>query len=288
MDSFYVILSVSPGHSANDLVSVGMITWANGRFQYCVSWRKLKLVQGLFTTSYSGLKWSIDQITSQLDAENTQLQNPAAELAARFGESYFEYLARYANGLVRFSAPKRLHFPLIAGSLDAFFAKTVDADWEATGVVGIEPAPHRYSKEQFRTQINDALILPLSPTIHTHYHASPEKFPELFFNVEIDCIGKNGVLYAAKALDFENVSSETQDRNICHYILLIDVLEKRYASAAGKNRFFIIADEPREIGSPLHRQWEAIQKLGKAEVVPLEATASVTNLILESKATKFF
>ncbi|MGJ8685590.1 MAG: hypothetical protein ACSHWW_13245, partial [Nonlabens sp.] len=108
----------------------------------------------------------------------------------------------------------------------------------------------------------------------------------IYFPYEMDCIGLNGSLIGAKSLSFDQ-SLSVIDKNISHYFTLISSLTSKYNKSLKDNNFYLISDEPNEVGSKEHKLWESVRYNELISVINPEESNKVAELILDKKATKF-
>ncbi len=246
--------------------------------------------------SGSIVDWTIDQMNYRLNGLNQKLHasqkpslfRPDESEGKVLNEDFFDYVNRYSNGLVKFDKARALNFDLDADSFQKIFSVFVDDLFEEKGDVKMD-LPKKYTKEEFTNRVEKDLIFPLTGVVNTKAVVDGDKLPGLFFSLELDCIGKNGSVYAAKSFDFENVGITTNDKHLSHFHVFASIFESVQAESNSKhNHFFLIGDEPSEIESPNHELWEAVQKNPLIQLVPLEEANKVTTKIISANAEPFF
>jgi hypothetical protein len=138
----------------------------------------------------------------------------------------------------------------------------------------------------FHAQINDKLIKRVETKVHTDLELTPEKLPGLYFNFNIDCVGKNGALIGAKAIPFHK-KYETIDKELGHYFGLISILQTKYKQATNADTFYVIGNEPSDITSKEHRTWENIKNNPAITLLFSEESDKVAEEIEKRHATEF-
>lgn len=294
MDGFYSIVQFSPNPRAKDALAVGLIVFIDGAFKWRTSSRKLKVAKQLVRTTSKNIDWVFGQIESRLNEVNNRIRKSQEELETGsqlfyspyenpFTQSFFEYASRYSNGLLRFSEPRNL-YDVDPDIFDTLYRTLVDDLIKPTE--SIEASKARYTPEWFKGEIEKKIILPLYEHVNTSVTVPERIRPGLYFSLKLDCIGRNGAIYAAKSFDFENVNAQTHDKHLSHYHVFASIFNQEVPS--GDNHFFVIGDEPSDINSEVHQLWEDIQSIPLIEMVSLEEAEIVTERILEAGATRIF
>jgi hypothetical protein len=278
MQSFYSIISISPNPVSNDQVAIGLVVGTGDQLTYRFAEWKIARLRGLLQISPQNLKSLLSQITTRLEAANTGNLLPHTPI----NSAYFEYLNQYSHGLIRFSTPEQLPVPVSEQDFLSLYQMFVDQGPSRELAVIATPEP----RAAFKSRIKSTLVLPLKDRVHTEFKLSGKLLPGIYFDLEVDCIGQNGKIYAAKSLDLNNVGFPTNDKHLNHFNTVINVLNAKFRTGE-KNAYFVIADEPSLSDSPAHQQWEAIQKMPWLKLVPSKNAAEVSDLILRSNAKKF-
>lgn len=280
MHSFYTIVSLSPNIATKDSVGVGLVLFDGIKFQYYFSDRKRKAAQRLISDSDLDLKGILNQIEGKCEELNKELiQNKLIYSAQKWMDaSYFEYLDKYSNGLIQFSAPKAL---IVSNEPDEF-EKLVKMLFKENLHEYFTVAPPS------RTQIlvEEKLINRVSDKVHVNYKFTPSLFPSIHFKYELDCIGKNGFLVGAKSLEFTQ-SQQTLDLKMSHYYSLILMLASEHNKPIKENNFFLLAEEPENVSSAEHKLWASAQTNPLVKVLNPEESSKVADLIEDKLATKF-
>jgi hypothetical protein len=90
----------------------------------------------------------------------------------------------------------------------------------------------------------------------------------------------------AKSLTFEH-SHQTVDRNVSHYIALITSLSYRYSKSLKDNRFYLIANEPKDTKGETYKIWDRVYKNDLIDILHPDDSDIVAERVFETNATKF-
>lgn len=282
MKKFYSIVKLSPHVVTEDSVAIGIVFFDGNDFRTYFSQHKIKVAVKLNRS----LSVNIKQITQDITLKCEQLnQNNSKDLLINEAQSYeqpsyFHYLSRYANGLIQFSSPNAF----VGEMNDRLFSKFIlnlfndDIELKEEKKINVE--------SKHKTIIEKNLIRLVENKIHTYYNFNPTTAEDIYFSLEMDCIGKNGALIGAKSLSFEK-SRATIDTHLSHYFALIVTLSNRYDLNPRENSFYMISEEPKIVGSSTHKIWEVVKKHELIKMIHPEEAGLVANHILEKKATTF-
>jgi hypothetical protein len=213
------------------------------------------------------LNTSIDKSPSLIFPEKT------------IGEDYFDYLSRYSNNLIQFSRPFTLGNSIDITGFKNLFSLLIDN----------ESKTHLEKPilcENFTERIRTRLIEEVKEKVHVYAKLTEKEIPSLYFPFEMDCIGINGVITAAKSIDFNQAESSI-DRNLSHYFAVSSLIARSFGKAKEDNNFFLIADEPGTMNSKEHKIWEKLRKQQEFVLVNSGESGRVTAKINETKAHKF-
>ncbi len=282
MKQFYSIVKIVPNVVTEDSIAIGIVLYDGERLRTYFSKKKKSLANRLFPASSSLISGYIKQIEAKceevnLEKNETKLFYDNTKITV---SSYYDYLNQYSNGLLRFSTPIAY-----SGTMDdAQFSRLIS-------VVFNEKEPQIIPAMSLNTGaitqiIEKKLIDKVKDRIHTNYKITSEKLPEIYFSLEMDCLGLNGSLIGAKSLSFEK-SIPTIDRNLSHYYTLISTLSSKYKRSLADNFIYLISREPENIGSDQHKFWESVKKNSLIEVIDPEESDVVAKLVIEKEAKTF-
>lgn len=282
MNPFYIILKIAKDTSSNDSVSIGLLAYTSGKYHLQFSSKKMKIAKSLISDDSDIVDFFQSQLTSRIDNLNTVIKSDDSKLFPNiniYTEGYFDYLNRYSNNLVQFSKPFSLSKELSQNNFEELFQLLIGDDFAKSDLEA--------SKwEEFGYRVRDRLIDRVKDSVHIYAKLTERVIPSLYFSFDLDCIGMNGVITAAKSIDF-NRNENTIDRNISHYFQISTLLAKNYSKDKLENNFFLIADEPDDINSKAHQIWAKLKKQKQFEMIHSEESGIVANKIVETKARKF-
>ena len=93
-------------------------------------------------------------------------------------------------------------------------------------------------------------------------------------------------LIGAKSLSFDK-SLQVLDKDISHYFTLISSLTSKYNKSLKDNNFYLISEEPDNVGTKEHKLWESVRYNELISVIDPEESDKVADLIIKKKASKF-
>lgn len=281
MKSFYSILKLSPNIATQDSVALGLILFDGQKFRYYISDNKLKLAKKLTDDQTLDLKFMVNQIIENLSNVNSDKEEE--KLFYKFdslsNSSFFDYLSKYSNGLIQFSKPNALFEKIDDNSFEklVYFLFKESVTETFTEIVDFD-----VSKQIVRQK----LISKVENKVHTEYKFRQKTFPSIYFSYEMDCVGLNGSLIGAKSLSFTK-SLQVIDKDISHYFTLISSLSSQFNKSLKENKFYLISEEPKEVGSKEHKFWESVSYNDLISVIHPEESNEVADLIIEKNASKF-
>ncbi len=280
MKKFYSILKISPSIALGDSIAIGIILFNENSFNTYFSSEKIRAVKKIINNESIDIEQIINQIEHKLNDLNTNQKD--LRLFYKFENltniNYFEYLGVYSNGLLQFSKPY-----LLNDSLDIDFTKLVESlfkekinDTIANSII----------QDDYSEMVQTKLISRVENRVHTNFKFNQTVNPSIYFNFEMDCIGKNGALIGAKSLGFDK-SKTTLDKDVSHYFTLISILSNQYNMQLKDNSFYLIAREPSDIDSDNHKIWESVNNNNFISVIDPEQSDEVADKIIQKEATLF-
>jgi hypothetical protein len=255
-------------------------------FRYKFSQRKKRIAKGILTSDSRVLDYLEKEITHKLDELNTLAKKSKAEpeifdLKSSFSSEYFEYLSRYSNGLLKFTAPNFITDQVNAEKFQKLFRMFVDQVEET------EINPEKEEEKHFNERINTNLIERVKEKVHIHKKFDHNFTPSLVTPFEMDCVGRNGVFVGAKSLYFTH-SRDKIHKATTSYVNLIVHLSYGHQKEPFENKFFLIADEPEQKKSFEHQIWNDLRKKERLfSVISSDDASMVAETIENSGASKF-
>jgi hypothetical protein len=283
MESYYTIIKIAPNNLADDSLSIGLLLHDGNQFWIQFSEEKKSIAKKLLGTNPDAVDYISKQITDkvgEINKELTSKQPSFFNLNSFITGDYFNYLSNYSNGLLRFSNAIFLNDSIDKNKFQNLFKLLIDKNFSEQ----IHTTDD--SDIVFKSTIDNRLINRVSARVHTNITIKMNQYDGLYFNFNIDCIGRNGALIAAKSISF-NKKSETIDKELGHYSSIISLLTYNYPPKEGTNRFFIIGDEPSAVSSKEHAIWEQLYKNPTVSLINSEESGTIASVIEEKEATTF-
>ncbi|WP_235299735.1 hypothetical protein [Portibacter marinus] len=281
MKNFYSLIKISPNPIVGDSLVIGLVLFSGKKSRLFISQEKKNIAYRLLSISKKELDSIINTIcekTYSSDVYDSQdlLFEKTNYLAS---SEYFNYLNSYSNGLIQFSTPfllnKEINDKDFASLVKSLFNESLESNKKED-----------FKFADFQNHINNLLISKVNDKVHVNFRFEKSKFPDIFFNYEMDVIGKNGQLIGAKSLSFEQ-SVQSLQNNIYKYFTLIPTLSSKFNTSLKDNLFYLISDEPDLSKKNVHQLWETIKRNPIIEVIPVEQSNLVAEKILDRKASKF-
>lgn len=281
MKSFYSILKLSPNIATEDSIAIGLLLFDGENFRTYFSASKKRLANKLLDDKNFSLSFIIEQIIEKCEELNKDKKDlQFFYKSERFIDiSYFEYLSNYTNGIIQFSKPNVLYNKVD----ESEFNKLIEFLFNESAWAQL---PVSSVFDRSIEIIEKKLIDIVQNKVHTNYRFTPESFPSIYFNYEMDCIGLNGSLVGAKSLSFDK-PIPSLDKNISHYFTLISSLSSKFNKSLKNNNFYLISEEPKAIGSKEHKLWESVKLNEIIKVINPEESGQVVDVIMDKNAAKF-
>lgn len=281
MNSFYSLIKFSTNPVASDHVTIGLLLRSDNNFFLKFSDRKIKGVLRLFDEDISFLDYFQKQLYARIDEANkdiTRSKSQLFDIPSLLTADFVNHLNKSANNLIQFTEPSLISKSIDESEFKKLYALLVDKS-------EIDVFAFKEKSEKLQQNIYSNLISKVKDKIHTNYTIDNRLIPSIYFKIDLDCIGKNGSIIAAKSLDLE-FSSPTIDRYLSHYSMIIPKL--RSFSNNDADSFYLITDEPDSRSSENYKYWEAINKEEKLyKVIRSEESSKIVSEI-ENKDAKMF
>jgi len=257
MKSFYSLIKITLNDMSNDSLTIGMLLSTPVGLKLQFSKSKIHLSKSLLPIENSVVDFLVNEIQAKVEEQNNYIsdhKNEIFELKHLLDSNYFTYLSKYSNGLLQFTAPNFIADSIDDSKFNKLFVLLVD-NFEQKEV---KDKSIKDEEKRFFEKIDIQLTQRVKDKVHTNYTFDNQIFPSLFNPFQIDCIGLNGIFVGAKALPFWH-SKETLQKNVNSYINVIANLSITYNKQLDGNKFFLIADEPKN-DSPNHALWQQLFK----------------------------
>ena len=282
MKSFYTLIQISPNPSAGDLITVGLLLKTENKIYLRFSDSKIKIAQRYLGLDENLIPYFKKQLENEICLTNEKILNKPSdffEISTFITSDYFSYLNKISNNLIQFSKPSHIADDFTWEQFLKFYRMMVDKTESDVLYEIIE-------ENKLSFNVKEKLIKRVENKIHTNIDINKKILPSLNFSLNIDCIGKNGTIIAAKSLDF-NAKTQVVERNIIRYDIVLSKLNEKFDLHDGKA--YIIADEPDQKETENYNIWEALIKkdLFNFEIVKSEESESVAVYIENNNAQMF-
>lgn len=284
MNSFYSLVKISPNSFTQDSIIIGLIVFDGNSFHFQFSDLKKRIAKSLMKTDSKQIELLVKEIAANLQKVNNQSQKQEHtffNINQPISEDYFEYLSKYSNGILGFTAPKAIYDRINTVKFNQLFHLLVDQ------IELIQKEKSSEKEIQFYKTVTTKLINRVANRVHTNIELDSKFAPTLLSAFKIDCIGKNGSLIGAKTLPLTKTTA-TLHKELNTYISVIAHLKTLKAVKHENNQFFLISDEP---SSKTSEEFRIYKQLKDAEsifkLISSDESESVAEKIENQNAQMF-
>lgn len=246
MATFYSILTAVIRPEIQERISVGLLLVGNEGVHFNYSTNKMAAVRTiLHENDYKLFKDYVQMVVSkvtEMTESNGQLSFDKRD--ALLNQDYINYLSRYNNNLLSFTAPKNIDVSATTDVFTKLYAKFID------DIDQPKPVAQKHTFELFRIKNETSL--------KTHYTMGKEiyieELPDLIAPVKIDLIGMNEVPVYAQSIDM--------DRRVYHIendIAKLLFLRNAFDAKFKKRTEFIVTSEPQKSQLKQHAIWKNLR-----------------------------
>lgn len=277
MENYYSLIKISPSPIIDDEITIGIIMQGDNNIFVEFSKKRKSIASSLLKNSKI-IDVFANQIIKKVQFINKEktAKTDLFKFTSFLSKDYMQNLNISHNGLLRFTKPSFINLPCNETNFKNLFIKLVDSEYPSITL----------KKSNFKSKIEKGLIAKVETRMHTHYKFEKNGPLNLYFNFNIDAIGKNGSIYALKAIDFSESTIDTVDKNIFHYSLVKEQLINKFGN--NSNKFILIADEPSAINSDQHRAWEFQMNKNIFDFKNSDEVPAIVAEIEDSNIKKFF
>lgn len=236
MKSFYTLIKVRTNQLSGDSLTIGVVVFNEFKFKVQFSNQKISTAKSLVDIDNKFFNLIIKEIKLKLESSNNDFdlyKNGLLSVDHKFNDTYFDYVARYSNGIIEFTTPKFILLKDPDKEFSRIFSMFVDKSIFSNDLI----TEKKIIEENFQRKIKTNLIDRVEEKVHTNIKLDHDVIPTLINTFELDCVGKNGVLIGAKSISF-NQSKDTIHKNLNTYISIIAHLSKKYHKGLDVNQFF--------------------------------------------------
>jgi hypothetical protein len=280
MNTFFSIIYLTLNADLNEKISIGMVMSNSEKVIFKYSNTKLGILKSLIPhQNHSFLKSYFKNLDCELNFqfdENLELNIKREISNTWINESYFNYLNRYSNNLIKFSEPRTIDIPTNEESFNKLFSKYIFEKEEEelisnkTNDIIYEVRNKLYTKIEDKVNI-DAVV-------------NPSDFKELIAPVNVNFIGKNDVIVAGQTIDFTKrfYNLENDLTKFISFTKAVD-FEK------GKGHYFLVGDEPDKFTDKKnHAIWKHMAESKMIDYVSLDETEKIQEYINKHGVTPYF
>ncbi len=191
-------------------------------------------------------------------------------------ESYFGYLNRYSNNLVVYSEPRKIDIDINLENFKSIFNKYVFEYDEEINLI---------KNEDILSKVRTKLFTKIEDRVNLNVTVSSNDFNELLTPVDVNFIGKNGVVVAGQTIDFVKRMYNLEN-DLTRFISFTKAVDY---SCAKKGKYFLVGQEPNKLESPSnHKTWKHVRESHLVEYIDLSETEKIQEYIISKNVSPFF
>jgi hypothetical protein len=259
----------------DERVSIGLFIGNETTCKFHYSAEKLTAIKGLFSDSAFGmLKTGLKSLQKlSLECETDLLGTYRGASALK--EQYFNYLSRYSNNLITYSAPKGIDIEINQETFNKLFEKFV---YHLPTPVEPKLKPVEKAKERLTNS--------LAGKVNFNADLNNTMVPGLIVPAKVWFIGKNEVQVTGEAKDFTSLKPHIIQQQINAHLFLVDKIKDTPIGKHGK--FFLVGDEPGKGYAENHKLWEAVKNSATLDLVPSSEIERIEIYMMEHGVAPLF
>lgn len=279
MKTFFSIIYLPFKPDLQEKISVGLVMSNSQQTIFKVSDKKLQLVKNLISNhKYNLIKSYFNNI---IDEVKPKLNYTKLDIDFKYkndwlNESYFSYLNRYSNNLVVYSEPRKIELDVTTDNFKTIFEKLVFDFNEEIELL---------KEESILTTVRTRLYAKIEDRVNLNVTLKSSDFNELLTPVDVNFIGKNGIVVAGQTIDFAK-RLYNLEHDLTSYISLTKAVDY---STRDKGKYFLVGQEPNKKEHPKnHKTWKNVKDSHLVEYVDLEETEKIQDYIISKQVIPFF
>ncbi|NRD20590.1 hypothetical protein HNV08_11070 [Winogradskyella eckloniae] len=279
MKTFFSIIYLPLGSDFQEKISIGMVMSNGNESIIRVSNSKLNVIKSLISShKFSILKNYLNNLVND-EIENNKLGQFDLKLNNSndwINEGYFSYLNRYSNNLVMFSEPRKIDMDIEINNFKRLFEKFV---------FHLEDEIAKVKKATIYSRVKAQLYTKIEENVNLNVTLKSSDFKELLTPVDVNFIGKNGVVVAGQTIDFvkRHYNLEHDLTSFVSFSKAVDY------SRDQKGKYFLVGQEPNKKDHPKnHRTWKHVMESHLVEYVDVNETEMIQEYIKSKSVTPFF
>lgn len=279
MKTFFSIIYIPLRPDFQEKISIGLVMSNSEKTIFKVSNSKLQILKSLLSNQkYNLLKSYFHNIINELEPNSKDLKlNIDKEYSHNWiNESYFSYLNRYSNNLVIYSEPRNINVEITSDNFRRMFEKLV---FNIVDEVAYKKV------DNILTKVRTKLYSKIEQRVNLNVTVKSSDFNELITPVDVNFIGKNGIVVAGQTMDFEK-RLYNLEHDLTSFISFTKAVDY---STPNKGKYFLVGQEPNKKEHPKnHRTWKHVKDSHLVEYVDLRETEKIKQYIISNDVTPFF
>jgi hypothetical protein len=263
MKTIYSILSAQIRPEVQEKITLGLLLSSEGKVFFNYSHGKLKALKQLLSeSSYSILRSTLKNIEQNAMMESEQSGRSEGQpvfasdmMHKLFSEEYINYLSKYNNNVISFSAPKAILVQATQEIFQKLYQQLIDDT-----IAIVEGVPRINSFDTYKT----IHVSQLERHFNIDRELSAPEIPNLIAPVKPDLIGRNKYPVFAKEIDLD------QKVNLIEYELgQLYFLRSAFEGPNLESFGFVIANEPEGKSSKNFQIWKQLRENSPFEYVDI-------------------
>lgn len=279
MKTFFSIIYLPLGPDFQEKISIGMVMSNGADSLIRFSNTKLNALKSLISTDKLSIVKNYLKNLAEETTENNKLGQFNLTLNSSndwITEKYFSYLNSYSNNLVMFSEPRNVDLNINMDNFKSLFEKFVFFFEDNNVKTKIDTI---YSEARTR------LYSKIESNVNLNVTVSSSDFKELITPVDVNFIGKNGIVVAGQTIDFvkRHYNLEHDLTSFVSFSKAVDY------SRNDRGKYFLVGKEPNKKEHPKnHRTWKHVIHSHLVEYVDISETEMIQDYIRSRNVTPFF
>lgn len=278
MKSFFSIVYLPLRPDLQEKISIGLVMSNSEKNIFKFSDAKLHIIKNLFSSNrYNLVKDYFNNLKNEIEPKNDEFKLSLDYNNTNWiNESYFNYLNKYSNNLVVYSKPNKIELDVSLDNFKLLFEKFV---------FNFEEEIETLKKENILSKVKTRLYSKIENQVNLNVTVRSKDFNELVTPVDVNFLGKNGVVVSGQTLDFSKrlYNLEHDLTSYISFTKAVDFKEKN------KGKYFIVGQEPHKKEHPKnHKTWKHVRESHLVEYVDLSETEKIKEYIYENQVTPFF
>jgi hypothetical protein len=281
METFFSIIYLPLNSNLQEKISIGLVMSDGEQSIFKVSNPKMQIVKGLISPNkYNILKNYFNNIINEIDPKIDDFKlNIKADVSNNWlNESYLSYLNRYSNNLVIYSEVRKIETDVTLETFKQLFNKYVfEYDEEIVSQID--------KSKDILFKVKTNLFAKIEDRVNLNVTVNSNNFNELLTPVDVNFLGKNGVIVAGQTIDFAKRLYNLEN-DLTRFISFTKAVDY---SSAKKGKYFLVGQEPNKIENPVnHNTWKHVRESHLVEYVDVNETEIIKNYIFDKGVTPYF